>query len=359
VSNIFTYQKIRNARKEKGYTLREVSKLIDIDVALLSKMERGERNLTRDILAKMAMIYKINTNELLVSYLSDRIVKEIRKEGLSGEVLKVAEEKLKNIYLPVREEYDLKLSNIIAEIDSLKKQINKIRPIDRTQIRKLEEYYGINYTYDSNKIEGNTLTLQETALVVEKGMTIGGKTLREHLEAINHFEAIEYIKQIVKSREPLTEWIIKNIHGMILKGIDDRNAGKYREIGVRISGSTHIPPEFFRLPELMEKYIEYYNFNKRKMHPVILAADMHRKIVDIHPFTDGNGRTARLIMNLILLQSGYTIANISGEMRSRIEYYKCLEEVKNEKDIFRIFIAIEVKKSLEEYLKIVGAGRQK
>jgi len=359
MSNIFTYQKIRNARIEKGLTLREVSGLIDIDVAILSKMERGERNLTREIITKLARIYKINTNELLVSYLSDRIVNEIRKEGFSNEVLKVAEEKLKNIYLSGKEKYGKNLENLITEIDALKKQINKVRPFDKTQIRKLEEYYGINYTYDSNKIEGNTLTLQETALVVEKGMTIGGKTLREHLEAINHFEAIEYVKQIVKSGEPLTEWIIKNIHSMILKGIDDRNAGKYREIEVRISGSTHIPPEFFKLPELMENYIEYYNANRRKLHPVILAADMHQKLVDIHPFTDGNGRTSRLVMNLILLQSGFTIANISGEMKNRIEYYKSLERVKTDKDIFRLFISAEVKKSLEDYLKIVGAGRQK
>jgi Fic family protein len=359
MSNIYTYQKIKDARIKKGLTLRKVSSLLDIDVAILSKMERGERNLNKEIILKLARIYKINANELIISFLSDRIVNELYKEGYANEVLKVAEEKLKNIYLLKEESISKDLANALNEIDAMKKKVNKLRPFDKTQIKKLEEYYEINYTYDSNKIEGNTLTLQETALVVEKGMTIGGKSLREHLEAINHYEAIGYIKEIISKQEFFNEWILKNIHLLILRGIDDKNAGKYREIEVRISGSKHIPPEFFKLPEMMEKCFQYYELNIKKIHPVILAADMHQKLVDIHPFVDGNGRTARLVMNLILLQNGYSIANIKGDLNNRIEYYKALElsQVENDISYFRMLIANEVKRALNDYLNVVNVGR--
>jgi Fic family protein len=361
MSNLATYQKIRVARIKKGLTLRKVSTLLDVDVAILSKMERGERNLTKEIIIKLARIYKISTNELLISFFSDKIVNELCNEGYANEILRVAEEKLNTIYLPGKETMSMDLANILNEIDTIKKKVNKYRPFDRTQIKKLEGYYEINYTYDSNKIEGNTLTLQETALVVEKGMTIGGKSLREHLEAINHYEAIGYIKDIIDKKEFFNDWILKNIHLLILRGIDDKNAGKYREIEVRISGSTHIPPEFFKLPELMEKYFEYYELNNKKNHPVILAADMHQKLVDIHPFVDGNGRTARLVMNLILLQNGYSIANISGELKNRLDYYKALEksQMENDESKFRLFIANEVKKSLNEYLNIIEVKNRK
>jgi len=359
MSNIYTYQKIRDVRIKKGLTLRKVSSLLDIDVAILSKMERGERDLNKEILMKLARVYKISANELLISFLSDRIVNEIYKEGYANEVLKVAEEKLKNIYLPEEESISNDLANVLNKIDAMKKKVNKLRPFDKTQIKKLEEYYEINYTYDSNKIEGNTLTLQETALVVEKGMTIGGKSLREHLEAINHYEAIGYIKEIISKKEFFNEWILKNIHLLILRGIDDKNAGKYREIEVRISGSQHVPPEFFKLPEMMERYFEYYELNINKIHPVILAADMHQKLVNIHPFVDGNGRTARLVMNLILLQNGYSIANIKGDLNNRIEYYKSLElsQIENNNSYFRMLIANEVKRALNDYLNVVNVGR--
>jgi Fic family protein len=347
--------KIREERIKRGLTLRKVSSLLDVDVAILSKMERGERNLSKEILLKLARIYKINYEELLISFISDKIVNELYKETNADEILKVAEKKLSNLYLQEKQIYDKDLKKILIDIDVLKKKVNSIRPFDKTQIRKLEEYYEINYTYDSNRIEGNTLTLQETALVVEKGMTIGGKSLREHLEAINHYEAIGYIKETISKKEFLNDWILKNIHLLILRGIDDRNAGKYREMEVRISGSKHIPPEFFRLPELMEKYFEHYDLNLKKYHPVVLAADMHQKLVEIHPFVDGNGRTARLVMNLILLQNGFTIANISGELKNRLEYYKTLElcSIDNDFTPFRIFIANEVKKSLSEYLNVI------
>lgn len=358
INNAFNI--IRDARIKKGLTLREVSSRLDMDTAILSKMERGERNLTKEILIKLARIYKINPEELLISFMSDKVVKEIYKETNAKEILKVAERKLKNLYLPEREKTDINLKILLKEIDDLKKKLNKFKPFDKSQLKNIEEYFETNYTYNSNKIEGNTLTLQETALVIEKGTTIGGKTLREHLETINHYEAIGYIKGIVKDKEHFNEWILKNIYQIILKGIDNNNAGKYRVIEVRIAGSKHIPPHYYNLTEMMEKYFEFYEINKNKLHPVQLASDMHQRLVNIHPFADGNGRTARLVMNLILLQNGYTLANISGEKEGRIEYYNALEksQMENDHSAFRMLIANEVKKSLNEYLKIVSSGRQ-
>jgi len=142
---------------------------------------------------------------------------------------------------------------------------------------------------------------------------------------------------------------------MLLQGIDQVNAGCYRKGDVRISGSKHLPPAHYRLPELMEEYILFYKKNRKKMHPVLLAADMHEKLVTIHPFIDGNGRTSRLVMNLILLQPGYPIAKISGEQTNRLAYYNALEQVQVDGNItaFHLLISEVVKRSLNEYLDIV------
>ena len=247
------------------------------------------------------------------------------------------------------------MKDLLKDIDNLKASLDRLRPFSKEQLKNIEEYFEVAYTYDSNRIEGNTLTLQETALVINKGVTIGGKSMREHLEAINHYEAIGYVKDIIKSKITFTETILKDIHMMVLKVIDNENAGRYREIEVRIAGSKFIPPLYFKIPELMEEYFEFYENNKTNLHPVLLASDMHEKLVTIHPFTDGNGRTARLLMNLILLQNGYTIASIPGDVDKRIEYYNALEKVQTENDLteFRILIAKEVKRGLDEYLKIV------
>lgn len=191
----------------------------------------------------------------------------------------------------------------------------------------MREYFNLNYTFESNLIEGNTLTLQETHLVVNKGLTISGKSMKEHLEAVNHYEAIDFIIELVKNKEPFTERILKEIHYLILKGIDRANAGVYRKVPVIISGSVHKPPQPYLIDKQMEDVFAFYKANKNKIHPVLLAAEMHQKVVTVHPFIDGNGRTCRLIMNLILLQNGYTIANLKGNNTSRLSYYKTLEDI--------------------------------
>jgi Fic family protein len=219
----------------------------------------------------------------------------------------------------------------------------------------MKEYFNIEYTFESNRIEGNTLTLQETQLVVNQGLTISGKSMVEHLEAINHSEAVDFIIELATRKEDLNRRTLMDLHALILKSIDKENAGRYRTVPVMISGSAHKPPQPYLLDKLMEDYFLHYYAQKNKMHPVILAAEMHERLCSIHPFIDGNGRTSRLVMNLILLQNGYTIANMKGDIESRLAYYRGLEKVQvdNEPEIFYSLVIEAVKRSLEAHLSLV------
>ncbi len=208
------------------------------------------------------------------------------------------------------------------KVDELNNKLNSKRPFSKETLKSLRNSINLEWTYNSNGIEGNTLTLRETQIVLE-GITVGGKTLREHLEVINHEKAIEYIEDLVKEKNPVTEWNIKNIHQLVLKEIDDKNAGKYRSENVAIMGATHTPPDHLIVPELMEKLIlNYQKWNK--YHPIIKAALIHGELVKIHPFIDGNGRTSRLVMNLSLMNSGYLPVIIKKE--NRLEYYNALDK---------------------------------
>lgn len=208
------------------------------------------------------------------------------------------------------------------KLDMLKKKLDSYRPLPQEIISNLHEQLVLNWTYNSNAIEGNTLTLKETKVILE-GITIGGKTLREHFEAINHREAISFVEELASKKEPLSEWNIKLIQQLVLKNIDDKNAGKYRNINVVISGAEHIPPDHIHLPEKMNTFINWYNAEGLNLHPVERAARLHVDFVKIHPFIDGNGRTARLLMNLELMKSGYPATVLP--VRKRLEYYESLD----------------------------------
>lgn len=245
----------------------------------------------------------------------------------------------------------VRMNDKLPQIDTLLGELNQYRANENYRITEALE---IEYTYDSNRIEGNTLTLHETDMVVNKGITIAGKGLREHLEAINHKEAIDFIKEIVQKKEPISERVLLDIHSIVLHSIDRENAGKYRRVPVIISGSRHIPPQPYLLQPKMDELFQWYEANKDSMHPVVLAAQMHEKLVSIHPFIDGNGRTARLLMNLILMQHGYPIANIKGDNETRRRYYETLEEASSgDNSAFLEFIEDVVIQSLEHYLKII------
>lgn len=232
---------------------------------------------------------------------------------------------------------------LCEQLTDLKKCLDSFRPLNPAQLANLKEFYEVHYTYESNRIEGNTLTLQETYLVLNKGITIGGKPLRDHLEAVNHRSAFQYVQEIATSETDFSESVLLDIHDFILKNIDNHNAGKYRNA----VGQGHA----LALP--MQQYFEEYETQKNTIHPVILAANMHERLVTIHPFIDGNGRTARLVMNLILLKNDYPITNISGENESRTEYYKALEKVQTQQNpiAFQLYLLQECKTSIWNYIQ--------
>ena len=208
------------------------------------------------------------------------------------------------------------------EADNLNELLNSKRPISKETLKSLKESINLEWTYNSNGIEGNTLTLRETQVILE-GITVGGKSLKEHLEAINHEQAILFLDDLIKDKEPISEWNIKNIHGLVLKEIDDDNAGKYRNENVKIKGATHNPPDYLIVPKLMENLVLNYE-NWDKYHPIIRAALLHGELVKIHPFVDGNGRTSRLVMNLSLMNSGYLPVIVKKD--KRLEYYNALDK---------------------------------
>lgn len=242
-------------------------------------------------------------------------------------------------------------ANYFNEVDQLKRELDNKRPIPKETLRSLEDSINLEWTYNSNGIEGNTLTLRETQVVLE-GITVGGKSIKEHLEAINHEKAILYLNDLVKEDNPITEWNIKGIHQLVLKDIDNENAGRYRRENVTIKGATHTPPDYLKVPELMEKLVlNYENWND--FHPIIQAALLHGELVKIHPFVDGNGRTARLLMNLNLMNYGFNPVIIKKE--DRLEYYEALDKAHTTgdyTDFVKLIVKLEIE-TLKKYLELL------
>jgi len=344
---------IRNARIRKNLKTREVAQLLGVDQALVSKFESGTRFPTEDQVKKLSEILSINYDIILVIWLKEKIMREVGYYNQYAlEAVNMVQEELAEYKRMSSFEYSERLELVLNDIDKLKARLDEIRHMDNFRIAQALE---LEYTFESNRIEGNTLTLRETDLIVNEGLTISGKSMREHLEAINHKDAIDYVKELASKTTDLNEREVLTIHNLILRGIQPENAGKYRRVQVMIQGSTHMPPQPYLVQKEMEDYFLWYRRYEKVLHPVVLAAEMHERLVTIHPFIDGNGRTARLVMNLILLRHGYVIANIKGEYQSRMEYYTALETVQTSqnRDAFCLFSAHVEKAALERYLSII------
>ena len=333
--------------------IRQVAQELGIDQALVSKFESGARKPTKVQLKKLAQLLQLNEQELIVAWLKEKILYEIGDEDFALEALMAAEEELKYKSIPVKITVPKELKALIKDLDLAKKKLDKQRKFDSYRIVQALE---LEYTFESNRIEGNTLTLKETDLVINEGLTISGKSMREHLEAINHKDAIAYVKHLIESKTEFNERELLTIHNLILRGIDATNAGKYRTVQVMIKGSAHMPPAPFLVAKQMADYFIWYEQQKTKMHPVLLAAEMHERLVSIHPFIDGNGRTSRLVMNLILIKHGYVIANIKGDAASRMNYYNTLELVQTQKSKhdFLLLIAQTELEAINRYLSIIN-----
>lgn len=234
----------------------------------------------------------------------------------------------------------------MAELERILEQIDELKPLLPLQVHSsFLEDFKLRYTHESNTIEGNTLTLIETQVVLE-GIAIGGKSLREHFEVINHHKAIALVEEFAKDCNPLSEYEIKSIHALILQNINDLNAGAYRKCEVRILGAKHIPPSPLDVPSLMQEFISDYH--TLQAHAVIKASRAHTILVGIHPFIDGNGRTSRLVMNLELLKNGFPLINIKS--KDKLEYFQALDLANTMGDYskFDTFVAKNVLQTLKE-----------
>ena len=246
-------------------------------------------------------------------------------------------------------------NRIYSRIVSKKKELDDLRPLPRPALARMRSQFAIELAYNSNGIEGNSLTLAETRLVIEEGISIKGKPLREVFEALNHQKAFLLLEGFVKKKEHFSERIILDIHRVILSGIDDRYAGRYRDVNVRIPGAVKSPPRFEKVPGLMEEYVEYVNSNPGRLNNLELAAYVHYRFVEIHPFSDGNGRVARLLMNLFLIRHGYPITMILKLDRKK--YYDRLKKADlGDMSPFADFIALNVERSLDLYLDAFKTG---
>ena len=243
--------------------------------------------------------------------------------------------------------------NRIKDVDDLKKKIDQFRPIPQNALKQIKEYYRIGLTYSSNAIEGNTLTETETKIVLEDGLTIAGKPLRDHYEASGHSEAFDKLLDLSQNTT-ISEPDILEIHRLFYYRINADNAGRYRNIPVIITGTDYLPPPPSKVPELMQNLILNIDQTRKTAHPIELAATAHLNLVGIHPFVDGNGRTARLLMNLVLFQEGHVITIIPPILRG--DYISLIKEIQTtNKDprSFTNFISCMVYESTKDYLRLL------
>jgi Fic family protein len=220
--------------------------------------------------------------------------------------------------------YRKELTSTFERLNEKVASLNKLRPLPQAAISKIKEALQIEWTYNSNSIEGNTLSLRETQMVLQEGITISGKSLREHFEAKNHETAIIYLYTLIKKNYKITSGDILSLHGFVLRSIEDEHAGRIRNGGVRISGANFTPPNARKIYDLLNELIVFVNDNPLNLNDIELATVFHHKMVWIHPFFDGNGRTVRLAMNLLLMSKGYPPAIILKNDRKK--YYVALNQ---------------------------------
>jgi Fic family protein len=241
------------------------------------------------------------------------------------------------------------LENFLERINAKKMQLDDLRPIPQIALQNIQQALSVEWTYNSNSIEGNTLTLQETKMIIEEGFTIKGKSLREHFEAVNHQEAIEHLETLVSQNYSLSSKDILDIHNLVLQKIEKEFAGRYRTAGVRISGANFVPPNALKVNDFMDELIAWVNNETESLSPIIRSAIFHHRFVWIHPFFDGNGRTVRLIFNLLLMKEGFPPAIILKQDRKK--YYEALNKA-NSGDYSKLLLIIcqALERSLDIYL---------
>lgn len=216
------------------------------------------------------------------------------------------------------------LSSSITRLFEKRALLTKGRPLAGSVLQKIKEGLALEWTYNSNSIEGNTLSLNETRLVLQEGITVAGKSLREHFEAYNHDKAIDYLYNLVNANYTLRSIDILSLHGLVMRSVEDDFAARIRNGGVRIVGANFTPPNALKVASLLDELLMFVNENPLGLNEIVLSTIFHHRLVWIHPFFDGNGRTVRLAMNLLLLKTGFPPAIILKNDRKK--YYDALNQ---------------------------------
>jgi Fic family protein len=243
------------------------------------------------------------------------------------------------------------MDDLLASIRVKKAQLDQLRPVSETALSQLRKYYDIELTYTSNAIEGNTLTHRETAEVIEHGITVGGKKLKDHLEAADHYDAVLWMRELAAQTVPVTESVVRELHRRIVARSEPAIAGIYSPHRRRIAGSPVVFPNPLEIPELMQ---EFGLWLRQTPATPEAAFDAHFRLTAIHPFSDGNGRTARLLMNLLLIRGGYVPISVRPE--DRVRYLDALERGSLADDLlpFQTFMHERLDATLDEYLSALG-----
>ena len=330
---------LKDAREQKGLKTREVAQLAGIDQALISKFESGTRKPTKEQIYKLSQLLDIDYETVMIAWLKEKILYEIGDHEFALKALILVEEEIQNKKKINNAVVLTSIQNVLDEIEVLKNKIQSFQHFDLHRISKIVE---LEFISESNRLTGNSLTFEETKSVINEGLTIAGKSMHEHLEAVNLQEAIAYIKDLIQKKTPLTEKEFLTIHTLILRGIKPENSGKYKNDPVIIRE--------------MNLFFNWYDSNKNTLHPILLASEVHLKILTINPFENGNTQIAILIMNWILLQNSYVFATISGNEENINEYLSVIEqcELQSDKSLFMNYILRVEKDNLLKAIALVS-----
>ncbi len=244
----------------------------------------------------------------------------------------------------------LVMEDILGKIDRIKSSLDAYRPFPDGVIRQLRGYYRIGLTYSSNALEGNTLTESETKVVIEDGITVGGKSLREHCEAVGHAKAYDHVYSLLGDKIGVADILV--LHKFFFEKIEVEDAGKFRQKNVIITGTDYLPPDYRDVPELMDRHVGRMNHHPEKEHPIVWASDVHAEFESIHPFVDGNGRIGRLLLTLLTLKNGYCPVIIPPILRG--EYIAAMQKAnKGNVSPLRDLIASVVYEEMKAFRRLV------
>ncbi|MDQ1165273.1 helix-turn-helix domain-containing protein [Flavobacterium sp. SORGH_AS_0622] len=329
---------LKNAREQKGLKTRELAQLAGIDQALISKFESGTRKPTKEQISKLAQLLEIDYETLMIAWLKEKILYEIGDEEFALKALLLAEQEIHNNKKEINTIISSSIRTILDEIEILK---NKIQSFNHFELRKISKTLELDFIFKSIRLNGNSLTLEETKSVINDGTTIAGKSIQNHLEAINFSETTLYIKDLSQKKTSINEKELIFIHNLIFKGIENENSGKYKNDSLILRE--------------MNLFFNWYESHKNNLHPIILASEAHLKVLEISPFENGNLQISNLILNWILLQHDYVYASVEENQNTIDEYLSIIEEskIKNDKSIFINHILKIEKENLQKAIQLV------